>query len=32
VPLAAPGTEPLSLTLKSSRAFPDGVIEARYVP
>jgi dihydrofolate reductase len=32
VPLAAPGTEPLSLTLKSTRAFPDGVIEAKYVP
>ena len=32
VPLAPPGTEPLSLTLKSTRAFPDGVIEAKYVP
>jgi dihydrofolate reductase len=32
VPLAPPGTEPLSLTLRSTRTFPDGVIEARYTP
>ena len=32
VPLAHPGIEPLSLTLQSTRTFPDGVIEAWYVP
>jgi len=32
VPLAAAGIEPLSLTLQSTRTFPDGVIEARYLP
>jgi dihydrofolate reductase len=32
VPLAPAGIEPLSLTLKSTRTFPDGVIEACYVP
>jgi len=32
VPLAPPGIEPLSLTLQSTRTFPDGVIEAWYVP
>jgi dihydrofolate reductase len=31
VPLAPPGAEPLSLTLRSTRTFPDGVIEARYL-
>jgi hypothetical protein len=30
VPLAPPGAEPLSLALRSTRTFPDGVIEARY--
>jgi dihydrofolate reductase len=28
--LAAPGAEPLSLSLQSSRAFPDGVVELGY--
>ena len=32
VSLAPPGVEPLSLTLQSTRTFPDGVIEAWYVP
>lgn len=32
VPLAPAGTEPMSLTLESTRTFPDGVIEATYVP
>jgi dihydrofolate reductase len=32
VPLAPAGTKPLSLTLRSTRTFPDGVIEAWYTP
>jgi dihydrofolate reductase len=32
IPLTPPGTEPLPLTLRSTRTFPDGVIEARYTP
>jgi len=32
LPLAPAGVEPLSLTLRSTRTFPDGVIEAWYVP
>jgi dihydrofolate reductase len=32
VPLAAAGSQPLSLTLKSTRTFPDGVIGATYEP
>jgi hypothetical protein len=32
LPLAPTGIEPLSLTLQSTRTFPDGVIEARYLP
>ena len=32
VPLAPAGVEPLPLTLRSTRTFPDGVIEAWYVP
>ena len=31
VPLAPNGAEPLSLTLQSTRSFPDGVIEACYL-
>jgi dihydrofolate reductase len=30
-PLAPAGTEPLSLRLQSTRTFPDGVVELRYV-
>jgi dihydrofolate reductase len=30
-PLASAGTEPLSLRLQSTRTFPDGVVELRYV-
>jgi dihydrofolate reductase len=32
VPLAPTGIDPLSLTLQSTQTFPDGVIEARYLP
>jgi len=32
VPLAPAGIAPMSLTLKSTRTFPDGVIGATYVP
>ncbi len=32
VPLAPAGIEPMLLTLQSTWTFPDGVIEARYVP
>ncbi len=32
VPLAPAGTEPFALTLQSTRTFPDGVIEATYLP
>jgi dihydrofolate reductase len=32
LPLAPTGIEPLSLTLQSKRTFPDGVIEACYLP
>jgi dihydrofolate reductase len=32
VPLAPAGVEPLPLTLRSTRTFPGGVIEAWYVP
>jgi dihydrofolate reductase len=32
LPLAPAGVEPQSLTLRSTRTFPDGVIEAWYVP
>jgi dihydrofolate reductase len=32
VPLSPAGAEPLALTLQSTRAFPDGVIEAWYLP
>ena len=32
VPLAPAGAQPLPLTLRSTRTFPDGVIEAWYVP
>jgi hypothetical protein len=32
VPLAPAGVEPLPLTLRSTRTFPDGVIESWYVP
>jgi dihydrofolate reductase len=32
VPLAPAGVEPLSLTLRSTRTFPDGAIEAWYMP
>jgi dihydrofolate reductase len=31
-PLAPAGSEPESLTLQSTRTFPDGSIEARYLP
>jgi len=30
-PLAPVGAEPLSLTLQSTRTFPDGVVEFRYL-
>jgi dihydrofolate reductase len=29
-PLSPPGTEPLTLELTASRAFPDGVVELTY--
>ena len=32
LPLAPPGSEPLSLALRASRTFPDGAVEAWYVP
>jgi dihydrofolate reductase len=32
VPLAPAGVEPLSLTLRSTRTYPDGVIESWYLP
>ena len=32
VPLASAGIKPLPLTLRSTRTFPDGVIEAWYMP
>lgn len=32
LPLAPAGIQPLSLTLRASRTFPDGVIEAWYTP
>jgi hypothetical protein len=30
-PLARTGVDPLSLSLDSTRTFPDGVVELRYV-
>jgi dihydrofolate reductase len=32
VPLAPAGSRPLSLTLQSTRQYPDGVIEASFLP
>lgn len=32
LPLAAAGIEPWSLTLRATRSFPDGAIEASYTP